>query len=239
MTRRDLSRGRDPRIARRNASQPCASRCARGVARRASSPPRQRWHTLTNKMDLHTRKEPTMGVRNLVAPALTAVMVTVLSSQALAVPGSIMAGAGGNAWLTPTPSSHRSNGALHKKWAERLPATSPPGTAYGQVAFDAARSQVVMFGGNTEGGYTAATWTWDGSTWAQQHPAQAPAPRVGHAFAYDPLRREIVLFGGIESETALADTWTWDGTDWARRTPAASPPARYGAAMAFDPGLGQ
>ena len=124
-----------------------------------------------------------MRVRNFLAPALTALMLTVLSGHAQAAPGSILPGAGGNAALTPPLYSHRPQGPFTKVWNEQLPATSPPGTAYSQVAFDAARSQVVMFGGNTEAGYTDATWTWDASTWVstthprrQHHERDMPSP---------------------------------------------------------------
>jgi hypothetical protein len=56
---------------------------------------------------------------------------------------------------------------------------APPGRTWASFAYDAARYQLVLFGGNnqgTEGGYQGDTWVWTGRTWRQLHPATSPSP---------------------------------------------------------------
>ena len=83
------------------------------------------------------------------------------------------------------------------------------------VAYDAATSSVVLFGGSGSGtgGQGSAilgdTWTWNGSTWTQQAPATSP-PGYFAATGYDAATASVVLFGGEASPGApLGDTWTW------------------------------
>jgi hypothetical protein len=104
------------------------------------------------------------------------------------------------------------------------------------MAYDAARGQVVLFGGCC--GLLSDTWTWDGTDWTQHFPAHSPTPRSGMGMAYDAARGQVVLFGG-SSEDVVGDTWTWDGTDWTQHTPAHSPTPRYGPGMAYDAARGQ
>jgi hypothetical protein len=104
------------------------------------------------------------------------------------------------------------------------------------MAYDAARGQVVLFGG-TNG--VPDTWVWDGSSWVQKFPPNRPSTRSGHAMAYDAARGQVVLFGGSGSSGALNDTWVWDGYNWIQKFPAHSPPARSGHAMAYDAARGQ
>ncbi len=112
-------------------------------------------------------------------------------------------------------------------WVQLSPATSPSPRAYHAMAYDAARGQVVMFGGNTD------TWVWDGTNWTQKMPATSPPARTGSAMVYDSSHNQVVLFGGIAGGV-LSDTWVWDGTTWTQKSPANSPPARRSHAMAYD-----
>jgi Galactose oxidase, central domain len=97
-------------------------------------------------------------------------------------------------------------------WTKQTPASSPPARDYIAVdmAFDAARSQVVLFGGSGASGLLNDTWTWDGATWTQQTPVYSPPPGYGIPMAYDATGHEIVLYG----PPYFTDTWTWDGTTW-------------------------
>jgi hypothetical protein len=84
------------------------------------------------------------------------------------------------------------------------------------LAYDAARKQTVLFGGNySVGGPDPGTWVWDGSNWTQVSNSGPPV-RWGMAMAYDSKRQNVVLFGGdqIEAGGLAADTWTWDGAQW-------------------------
>lgn len=116
-----------------------------------------------------------------------------------------------------------------------LPAGAPrPRPRMGHdMAYDAARGRVVLFGGYG----LSDTWEWDGSNWKRiVRPAGAHGPdaRGGHALAYDAARRRVVLFGGARGVASVrGDTWTWDGATWTRET-APGPPARAFHSMAWD-----
>ncbi len=111
-------------------------------------------------------------------------------------------------------------------WTNVVPPASPSPRTYPLMAYDAARHDVVLFGGIGDSGSSSETWTWDGTTWTMQSPSQHPPS--GEAMAYDGARHEVVLFG------TDASTWTWDGVTWTERLPATSPSARSGAPMAYD-----
>ncbi|MBI2841289.1 MAG: IPT/TIG domain-containing protein [Acidobacteria bacterium] len=105
------------------------------------------------------------------------------------------------------------------------------------MAYDAARDEIVLFGG--VGGPTPhnMTWVWDGSTWTQRFPANSPPLRCFHAMVYDTARQETVLFGGSaqtqDPGLPLGDTWCWNGTDWSQRFPGNAPSARFFHQMAY------
>jgi len=105
-----------------------------------------------------------------------------------------------------------------------------------RVAYDAARSRVILFGGNNFDTWFRDTWEWDGSAWIERFPATIPPGRSGHGMAWDAVRGRIVMFGGVgQGGTALlGDTWEWDGTDWTQRTPPVSPSPRWSVAMTYD-----
>jgi hypothetical protein len=104
------------------------------------------------------------------------------------------------------------------------------------MAYDAARRQVVLFGGGLEDGSEADDlWIWDGVAWEQVFPPLRPPPRLQAQMAYDPVRRELVLFGGVQTDpfVQLDDTWTWNGIEWTPESPTVSPSESSGG-MAFD-----
>ena len=106
------------------------------------------------------------------------------------------------------------------------------------MAFDSARSRVVL-----NGGWNVVdlrdTWEWDGIGWSQVA-ALGPAGRDLHAMAYDPQRGVTVIFGGQDHGTSgcYSDTWEWDGVNWTHVTNL-GPYPRCGHAMTFDSGLGR
>jgi hypothetical protein len=124
-------------------------------------------------------------------------------------------------------------------WTQKFPATAPSPRYGHSMSYDAARNQVVLFGGLTVEGNNNETWVWDGSTWTQKFPATAPSPRYGHSMSYDAARNQVVLFGGLTIEGYNNDTWVWDGSTWTQKAPATNPPARYDHAMAYDGYSGQ
>ena len=114
---------------------------------------------------------------------------------------------------------------------------SPPGRNVGQMVYDPATEQLVLWGGEVNAGQangTNATWLWNGTTWNQVDDANgtaagcgeswpvlhscpaSPPARVGHGMAYDPALSEVVVFGGMNlfGHQEYNDTWGWNGTVW-------------------------
>jgi hypothetical protein len=119
-------------------------------------------------------------------------------------------------------------------WTQKSPTNSPTARVRPNMVYDAARAQVVLFGG-ANNALSNETWVWDGANWAQKHPANSPTGRVDHAMAYDASHGEVVLFGGLDPTIDWRDdTWIWDGTNWTHKSPANNPPARDSHAMAYD-----
>lgn len=122
-------------------------------------------------------------------------------------------------------------------WYQYYPPNSPTQRTAHAMAFDSARGQVVLFGGQDRTGYLSDTWVWDGSNWTQKFPQTVPPARISHAMAYDSVHSQVVLFGGFDGSadyTNLDDTWVWDGTNWTQQFPQTSPPGRNSFAMAYD-----
>ena len=112
---------------------------------------------------------------------------------------------------------------------------SPAARDLASMAYDAATSTIVLFGGINNGNFFLGdTWSWNGSTWSQLSPATSPPARLGAATAYDAVTGTIVLFGGYQNSYPN-DTWSWNGSTWTRLSPATSPLGREFASMAYDP----
>jgi hypothetical protein len=115
-------------------------------------------------------------------------------------------------------------------------AAGPPNRISPEVAYDASRGVIVMFGGRGFGD----TWEWDGTTWTEKTPATGPGDRERHAMAYDRKRQRVVMFGGLNRNVAaFGDTWEWDGAAWTELHPTMSPSPRLSHGMAYDPQRGR
>jgi len=66
------------------------------------------------------------------------------------------------------------------------------------MAFDAARSQVVLFGGYSDA-VMNDTWIWQGADWIKLSRRQPPAMYL-HSMTYDAERKEVVLLEDPYSE---------------------------------------
>ncbi|MEZ0335725.1 MAG: hypothetical protein ACAI18_17155 [Gemmatimonadales bacterium] len=130
----------------------------------------------------------------------------------------------------------------------RLVSLDGPGPrTFPALAYDSARGEVVLFGGNRvlfgdsmrPTAMLGDTWVLRGDTWLRMAEA-GPPQRAEAAIAHDPGRRRTVLFGGryeVDGKTVrLGDTWEWDGSQWTRMS-SSGPSPRSGAAMAYHPGL--
>jgi hypothetical protein len=89
------------------------------------------------------------------------------------------------------------------------------------MAFDAARGELVMFGGQLlPSPANADTWVWNGTNWTQRSPAASPGARQYHAMCYDAGRQRVVVYSGQLGTALLNDIWEWDGTTWTHPLPA-------------------
>ncbi|MFN2543944.1 MAG: hypothetical protein ABR600_05145 [Actinomycetota bacterium] len=123
------------------------------------------------------------------------------------------------------------NGAPLGEWTE-VPRTWPVPPSGGGMAYDAARDEVVSFGGCC---FQGDTWVFGHGAWTKADPgALAPSARASNVMAYDPIRRNIVMFGGSQ----YGETWTWDGTSWQVYAQPGGPQFRSDAAMAWMPRIG-
>lgn len=122
---------------------------------------------------------------------------------------------------------------------QRLPAAhQPPVRRQHAMAFDEQRGRAVLFAGSgqSQGGYLADTWEWDGADWRQVATIGAiPSARLYHRLAYDGVSRQVVLFGGwVASGVPTNETWSYDGVGWTRLTFATSPGARSNHGFVYD-----
>lgn len=119
-------------------------------------------------------------------------------------------------------------------WLSRGRPSDPAPRSGQAMVHDAARQQLVMFGGNDGTGQLSDTWIWEGCCWTPRM-VTGPSAREGHAMAYDAIRQQVVLFGGRDDSGSgfNGETWLWNGTSWTQSV-APGPPARANAGMAFD-----
>jgi hypothetical protein len=117
-------------------------------------------------------------------------------------------------------------------WTQVPTPVAPPGRVGAGMAYDAGRSRVVLFGGQSGSTALGDVWEYTGAsgTWAQITPAVPQSPRVDPSLVYDPTRARIEMLAGTTSSGARATgVWEWDGTQWTKRPLAASPGARSGS----------
>lgn len=121
-------------------------------------------------------------------------------------------------------------------WTQRTPAAAPTARFEPGMVYDAARQEVVLFGGASPAGLAADTWVWQGTTWTQRSVSPAPTARSAMMLTYDSDRALSVLFGGgsVNGATLFNDTWEWDGSTWRSVTTAAAPLPRFRGGLAYD-----
>jgi hypothetical protein len=147
---------------------------------------------------------------------------------------------GGDGYPQGLPPTAEWDGA---KWVGVVTGQTPNVQSGFDLVYDAARREVVLFGGGSD-----QTWTFDGTSWINRTTAVRPPARYQHQMVYDSARAVVVLFGGTSGGTlekqldnAFNDTWEWDGTAWSQITPAVSPtgPGRFNHRMAYDAARGR
>ena len=107
------------------------------------------------------------------------------------------------------------------------------------AAFDAARRELVLFGGIRPREPQDDMWGWKDGTWRRIADSSV-GPRDHHVMSYDSHRERVVLFGGTgarpegaERRLSPVDTWEWDGKRWTQ-VAAVGPSSRGRSAMVYD-----
>jgi|ERR1700722_723850 len=121
------------------------------------------------------------------------------------------------------------NGQLSDQWSWNgsnwsqvtgfKPGITCPSARYGaMMAYDAASSLWVLFGGITANGYSNETWTFNGTIWTNITSGTPgisfPLGRAFGQMAYHTASTSIVMFGGLGPTTAFGDTWTFSSGAW-------------------------
>ena len=112
-------------------------------------------------------------------------------------------------------------------WTERADVLGPGPRSDTGLVWDAARRELVMFGGDSA---SADTWTYDGA-WTQHSPATSPAASSGQRLAWDARHEQVVMYGA-----EARATWIWDGTTWTRYADDGQYPAKDFHVLAADLG---
>ena len=108
-----------------------------------------------------------------------------------------------------------------KRW-RCLSSDGPPGRDAPEMAFDATRKKLILFGGRTriaerQFRVLTDTWEWDGTRWTLVDTLGAGVRRLHQVLGYDPSRGTVLLHGGLNTEDQgkpLSDTWRWTGNRW-------------------------
>jgi hypothetical protein len=110
------------------------------------------------------------------------------------------------------------------------------------MTYDATRSRVVLYGGETAAGAAGDTWEWDGTDWTRVQDIGPPAA-LGAAMAF--VGGSTLLIGGASSMTVgppapvlFGHSWEWSGDFWTDRADI-GPRPRWAAALTFDADRGR
>ena len=70
-------------------------------------------------------------------------------------------------------------------WSALTPAKVPGPRSYVAMAYDAASTKIVLFGGYNGTAYLNETWLFDGNTWSRVRTPVAPPARANAQMIYD------------------------------------------------------
>jgi len=118
-----------------------------------------------------------------------------------------------------------------RRWSAASRGGGPVAREHANLAYDAKRRRVVLYGGTTSDADPTKvcddTWEWDGAKWSQS-PAPGPGLRVHSTMAFDPQRGKVLLFGGFDPKAGKerSDLLEWDGSAW-KTIESAPPPTGF------------
>ncbi|HEY5798664.1 MAG TPA: hypothetical protein VIT92_00510 [Burkholderiaceae bacterium] len=131
-------------------------------------------------------------------------------------------------------------------WTQAATPRNPPGRTFASMAFDDARQEMVLFGGNRAyaGNYLADTWVWRDGAWQQRSDA-GPGARSNARLVYDPSSKTMLLLGGLHAlepdsqgrvwVQANHDMWEWNGSRWQEIFAQRSPQGAASIGAVYDP----
>jgi Galactose oxidase, central domain len=122
-----------------------------------------------------------------------------------------------------------------------LPTGTDPGPRRsGRMAWDAARHQMVMFGGSNtaqDAGALSDTWLFSNGNWNLCQACGTPGAIVSPGLAYDSVDQYVLEYGGSGADSAPNGlTWKFDGA-WHQLFPGKSPISLASPALSFHQGL--
>lgn len=125
-----------------------------------------------------------------------------------------------------------------KDWRWLPPVGDSPSGWGGEMAYDAARDNLVLLLKDFQG--NMATWIFDGQRWTRAATSTAPAVRNRAGMAYDPRTRTVLFQGGVVpgGSDPVNETWSWDGSSWRQLDPVSAPGGGF-SVLAYDAGAGQ
>lgn len=107
-------------------------------------------------------------------------------------------------------------------WTEQTISNPPPARMGGQMIYDQARQQVLLFGGNGPSGYLNDMWLWHGDGWEKLAPGALPPMQTRTYATFHAQLQQVLLLTDVPAETFQAQhtyqSWLWDGTSWSQST---------------------
>jgi len=97
-------------------------------------------------------------------------------------------------------------------WTELIPSgVAPSARSNASLVYEATTQTLYLFGGKTDGGANAETWSYDldKNQWTQLEGQKAPSARSSQATGYDVQVRRALIFGGLTAAGSSADLWEW------------------------------
>ncbi len=116
-------------------------------------------------------------------------------------------------------------------WKKLSPISYPGKRDNPAMAYDAARSEVVLHGGYGPGVSYNDTWTFDGSQWTKESPSIVPPYTRGHPMVFDSTRDLTVMYNSNNGTI-----YEWNGSDW-KQNAASGPAIRAYPTAVYHPGL--
>ena len=126
-------------------------------------------------------------------------------------------------------------------WQQLHPSAVPSPRSDAAMGWDAATSQLLMYGGN-DGPDLGDTWIWNGTAgnWTHEAPATSPGPLSLAPLVYDGTSGQMLLIAGDSNEVEQNNVWDWSGSNWIKQTPStALTPARVSPVAGYDASTAQ